>query len=62
MPHRAHGVASGQRPERYDAAERLTRDLVHTLERRARRQVWELDNLGNRLGTGGTRSSRSVKP
>jgi transcriptional regulator with XRE-family HTH domain len=31
----------------------IARDLVITLDRRARRQVWELDSLRNRLGVGG---------
>jgi len=33
----------------------LARDLVLTLERRARRQIWEHDSRSNRLGTGSTR-------
>ncbi|MGH3999909.1 MAG: helix-turn-helix domain-containing protein [Pseudonocardiaceae bacterium] len=37
----------------------LAWDLVHTLDRRARRQVWELDSLRNRFGIGAW-GSRSV--
>jgi transcriptional regulator with XRE-family HTH domain len=34
----------------------IARDLVLTLERRARRRVWELDSLRNRFGVGAQRS------
>jgi hypothetical protein len=37
----------------------IARDLVITLDRRARRQVWELDSLRNRFGVGG-QGPRSV--
>jgi transcriptional regulator with XRE-family HTH domain len=37
----------------------IARDLVLTLDRRARRRVWELDSLRNRFGIA-ARSSRSV--
>lgn len=37
----------------------LARDLVLTLDRRARRRVWELDSLRNRFGIGG-QGPRSV--
>ena len=30
----------------------IARDLVRTLDRRARRQVWELESLRNRFGIG----------
>ncbi len=33
----------------------IARDLVVVLDRRARRQVWELDSLRNRFGMGGSR-------
>jgi transcriptional regulator with XRE-family HTH domain len=38
----------------------IARDLVLTLDRRARRRVWELDSLRNRFGVGAP-ASRSVK-
>jgi transcriptional regulator with XRE-family HTH domain len=38
----------------------IARDLVLTLDRRARRRVWELDSLRNRFGVGG-RGPRSVE-
>ena len=31
----------------------MARDLVLTLDRRAKRRVWELDSLRNRFGIGG---------
>ncbi|MGH3823181.1 MAG: helix-turn-helix domain-containing protein [Pseudonocardiaceae bacterium] len=37
----------------------IARELVRTLDRRARRRTWELDSLRNRFGLGG-RGSRSV--
>jgi hypothetical protein len=37
----------------------IARDLVLTLDRRARRRVWELDSLRNRFGIGAQRA-RSV--
>ncbi|MGH3719806.1 MAG: helix-turn-helix domain-containing protein [Pseudonocardiaceae bacterium] len=37
----------------------VARELVLTLDRRARRRVWELDSLCNRFGT---RSSQNAKP
>jgi hypothetical protein len=40
----------------------LARELVLTLDRRARRRVWELDSLRNRFGIGDARSSRDAKP
>jgi hypothetical protein len=38
----------------------IARDLVLTLDRRARRRVWELDSLRNRFGVGGQGRPRSV--
>jgi transcriptional regulator with XRE-family HTH domain len=38
----------------------IARDLVLTLDRRARRRVWELDSLRNRFGVGGQGHPRSV--
>jgi transcriptional regulator with XRE-family HTH domain len=40
----------------------IARDLALTLDRRARRQVWELGSLRNRFGIGSDGLSRSVKP
>jgi transcriptional regulator with XRE-family HTH domain len=70
---RAYAQAEGDRDreaiECLDAADRMApqyvrpdpmaRDLVLTLDRRARRRVWELDSLRNRFGVGGQRA-RSV--
>ncbi|HWR47918.1 MAG TPA: hypothetical protein VN327_09965 [Pseudonocardiaceae bacterium] len=39
----------------------IARELVLTLDRRARRAVWELDSLRNRFGIGGARSARNLK-
>jgi transcriptional regulator with XRE-family HTH domain len=38
----------------------IARDLVLTLDRRARRRVWELDSLRNRFGVGGQGRPRNV--
>ncbi|MGH3829382.1 MAG: hypothetical protein ACRDRS_02860 [Pseudonocardiaceae bacterium] len=40
----------------------VARELVLTLDRRARRRVWELDSLRNRFGIGGARPARNAKP
>ena len=65
----ADGRHDGEAVRALDAADRLApvrlrndpiaRDLVGTLYRRARRQVWELDSLRNRFGIG-SQSKRSV--
>jgi len=39
----------------------VARELVLTLDRRARRRVWELDSLCHRFGVRGTRSARNAK-
>lgn len=66
----AGGARDGEVLRALDAADRIApvrvrndpiaRDLVLTLERRARRRVWELDSLRNRFGVGGL-VSRSVR-
>jgi hypothetical protein len=70
---RAYAQAEGDRDREaiqcLDAADRMApqyvrpdpmaRDLVLTLDRRARRRMWELDSLRNRFGVGDPRS-RSV--
>jgi transcriptional regulator with XRE-family HTH domain len=58
----AEGSRDGEALRALDAADRLApvvirndpiaRDLVVTLDRRAKRQVWELDSLRNRFGIG----------
>jgi hypothetical protein len=53
------GVELQRGPE---TADRIARELVLTLDRRARRRVWELDSLRNRFGIGDARSSRDAKP
>jgi hypothetical protein len=65
----ADGRHDGEAVRALDAADRLApvrlrndpiaRDLVVTLHRRARRQVWELDSLRNRFGVG-AQGQRSV--
>jgi transcriptional regulator with XRE-family HTH domain len=71
---RAYAQAEGDRDREaiqcLDTADRLApqyvrpdpmaRDLVLTLDRRARRRVWELDSLRNRFGVGG-QGPRSVE-
>jgi transcriptional regulator with XRE-family HTH domain len=62
----AEGARDGEALRALDTADRLAplrvrndpiaRDLVITLDRRARRQVWELDSLRNRFGIGAQRS------
>lgn len=37
----------------------IARDLVHVLDRRAKRRAWELDSLCHRFGVGG-KGQRSV--
>jgi transcriptional regulator with XRE-family HTH domain len=59
----AEGARDGDALRALDTADRiapvrvrndpLARDLVLTLDRRARRRVWELDSLRNRFGIGG---------
>jgi hypothetical protein len=59
----AEGARDGNALRALDTADRiapvrvrndpLARDLVLTLDRRARRRVWELDSLRNRFGIGG---------
>ncbi|HET9118694.1 MAG TPA: helix-turn-helix transcriptional regulator [Pseudonocardiaceae bacterium] len=59
----AEGARDGEALRALDAADRLApvvvrndpiaRDLVLSLDRRARRRVWELDSLRNRFGIGG---------
>jgi hypothetical protein len=70
---RAYAQAEGDRDREaiqcLDTADRLApqyvrpdpmaRDLVLTLDRRARRRVWELDSLRNRFGVG-AQGARSV--
>ncbi|MGH3884346.1 MAG: hypothetical protein ACRDRC_13215, partial [Pseudonocardiaceae bacterium] len=70
---RAYAQAEGDRDRQaiqcLDAADRMApqyvrpdpmaRDLVLTLDRRARRRVWELDSLRNRFGVG-SQGARSV--
>ncbi|MGH3767464.1 MAG: helix-turn-helix domain-containing protein [Pseudonocardiaceae bacterium] len=70
---RAYAQADGDRDREaiqcLDAADRMApqyvrpdpmaRDLVLTLDRRARRRVWELDSLRNRFGVG-SQGARSV--
>jgi hypothetical protein len=65
----ADGARDGEALRALDTADRLAplrvrndpiaRDLVRTLDRRARRRVWELDSLRNRFGIGG-QGPRSV--
>jgi len=65
----AEGARDGEALRALDTADRiaplqvrndpLARDLVLTLDRRARRPVWELDSLRNRFGIGG-QGPRSV--
>jgi transcriptional regulator with XRE-family HTH domain len=65
----AEGSRDGEALRALDTADRLAplrvrndpiaRDLVLTLDRRARRRVWELDSLRHRFGIGGQRP-RSV--
>jgi transcriptional regulator with XRE-family HTH domain len=65
----ADGARDGEALRALDKADRLAplrvrndpiaRDLVLTLDRRARRRVWELDSLRNRFGIGG-QGPRSV--
>lgn len=65
----AEGDRDNEAIRHLDAADRIAptrirndpiaRDLVLTLDRRARRRVWELDSLRNRFGTGG-QGPRSV--
>ena len=62
----AEGARDGEALRALDTADRLApvvvrndpmaRDLVLTLDRRAKRRVWELDSLRNRFGIGGPRS------
>ncbi|MGH3826842.1 MAG: hypothetical protein ACRDQX_06675 [Pseudonocardiaceae bacterium] len=40
----------------------VARELVLTLDRRARRRMWELDSLRNRFGIGGAQPARNAKP
>jgi transcriptional regulator with XRE-family HTH domain len=66
----AEGTRDGEALRALDSADRLApvvvrndpvaRDLVRTLDRRARRRVWELDSLRNRFGVGG-QGARNVK-
>jgi hypothetical protein len=59
----AEGPHDGEALRALDTADRLAplrvrndpiaRDLVLTLDRRARRPLWELDSLRNRFGVGG---------
>jgi hypothetical protein len=61
----AEGDRDGEALRALDTADRLAplrirndpiaRDLVFTLDRRARRRVWELDSLRNRFGVGARR-------
>jgi hypothetical protein len=69
----ADGARDGEALRALDTADRLAplrvrvrvrndpiaRDLVRTLDRRARRRVWELDSLRSRFGIGG-QGPRSV--
>jgi hypothetical protein len=65
----AEGDRDSEAVQHLDAADRIAptrirndpmaRDLVLTLDRRARRRVWELDSLCNRFGVGG-QGPRSV--
>jgi transcriptional regulator with XRE-family HTH domain len=65
----AEGARDGEALRALDTADRLAplrvrndpiaRDLVLTLDRRARRRVWELDSLRNRFGVG-AQGPRSV--
>jgi hypothetical protein len=65
----AEGDKDGEAIRHLDSADRIAptrirndpiaRDLVLTLDRRARRRMWELDSLRNRFGVGDPRS-RSV--
>jgi hypothetical protein len=62
----AEGARDGEALRALDTADRLApvvvrndpiaRNLVLTLDRRAKRQVWELDSLRHRFGVGGQRS------
>ncbi len=62
----AEGVRDVEAIRHLDAADRIApqrirndpiaRDLVLVLDRRARRQVWELDSLRNRFGIGQVQS------
>jgi hypothetical protein len=65
----AEGARDGEAVRALDTADRIAplqvrndpiaRDLVRVLDRRAKRRVWELDSLCNRLGVGG-QGQRSV--
>jgi hypothetical protein len=65
----AEGARDGEALRALDTADRLAsvvvrndpmaRDLVLTLDRRAKHRVWELDSLRNRFGIGG-QGPRSV--
>lgn len=63
------GARDGEAIRYLDAADRIApqrirndpiaRELVTTLDRRARRRVWELDSLKNRFGIGGRQIHRA---